>query len=461
MKRFGSLLLVGAVSVSLAACGNSGSDNASTNGSTNGSGNSPAANAGDSASAGNKPVTLNFFSNNADQTTGQGLVEKQLADAYMKENPTITIKFESVSPDQQYQDKLKIYNASNAMPDVMMMWSLPGLMNPLIKNDTLMEFTPDDVKDMGFQPAALKAFTSNGKIYGLPKNSDFLVLYYNKKIFQDNGLEPPKSEAELIDVSKKLNDKKIVPVAMDGRDGWPLFLWFQNEMQRSSGSFQTLTDAVYRKGTFKDLGGIQVAAKMQEIVKAGAFGEGFLNLDYGAAKNLFVQGKAAMFIMGEWEMGMGSDPNIPDDIRGNIGALPIPAGDKGANTDLMAWFGGGYSVNAKSPHAQEAKAFALWMMKQDNWAKSVWQSGVTFPAQEFNQYTTDQQSSLQKELADIFTNATTISGNVATDNLQSDDASKFTNGIQALTAFKYTPEAFVDLIDAAAEESNKANEAAK
>ncbi|MCL6459541.1 MAG: extracellular solute-binding protein, partial [Gorillibacterium sp.] len=272
------------------------------------------------------------------------------------------------------------------------------------------------------------------------------------------GLQPPQSEADLIEISKQLSAKNIVPVAMDGRDGWPLFLWFQNQMQRTSGSFTTLTDAVERKDTFKALGGIDAAAKMQEIVKAGAFGEGFLNLDYGAAKNLFVQGKAAMFIMGEWEMGMGSDESIPEDIRGNIGALPIPAGDKGANSDLMAWFGGGYSVNSQSKHVQEAKAFALWMMKPENWAKTVWQSGVTFPAQKFSQFTTDKQTSLQKELETIFTTATMISGNSATDNLTSDAASKFTNGIQALMTSKYTPEEFVDLIDAAADESAKATQ---
>jgi len=76
----------------------------------------------------------------------------------MKENPNVTIKFEAISPDQQYQDKLKIYNASNALPDVMMIWSLPGLMNPLIKKNTLLEFTQDDLKDLNFEPAALKAF---------------------------------------------------------------------------------------------------------------------------------------------------------------------------------------------------------------------------------------------------------------------------------------------------------------
>jgi len=451
MKRTIVLLLACVVAVSLTACGNSNSKNDNAGG-------SPAATSDPKApSAGEEPVTISFFSNNADQTTGQGLAEKQLADQYMKENPNVTIKFEAISPDQQYQDKLKIYNASNALPDVMMIWSLPGLMNPLIKKNTLLEFTQDDLKDLNFEPAALKAFSANDKVYGLPKNSDFLVLYYNKKIFADNGLQPPATEAELIEAGKKLSQKKIVPLAVAGRDGWPLFLWFQNQMQRSTGSFATLTQAVERQGTFKSLGGIDAAAKMQEIVKSGALGEGFLNNDYGAAKNLFVQGKAAMFMMGQWEMGMGSDESIPEEIRGNIGALPIPAGDKGANTDLMAWFGGGYGVNSQSEHVQEAKAFVLWLMKQDNWAKTVWQNGITFPAQKFAQYTTDKQTSLQKELAAIFTDAKTISGNSATDNLISDAASKFSNGIQALTAFKYTPEQFVDLIDAAADESAAAS----
>ena len=32
--------------------------------------------------------------------------------------------------------------------------------------------------------------------------------------------------------------------------------------------------------------------------------------DYGASRNLFGQGKAAMYLMGSWEMGLAADTNF-------------------------------------------------------------------------------------------------------------------------------------------------------
>lgn len=448
----------------LAACGgnNDNKENASASPSAStAASDTPAASPSESASEeapAAEPYTLSFFTNNSDRTVGQGKMEQDLIDQYVKENPHVTIKVETLSPDPQFQDKIKVYNASSSLPDIFTAWGNTNYLKPLIDSGALAEISKDDLGDYGFIDAALEGFSAGGKLYGLPRNSDFWGIYYNKKIFADNGLAVPKTEDELMNVIKVLKDKKIVPIALDGRDAWVSGLWFDTMLQRVSGSFDTSKKAMDRSGSFVDPATTGAAAAMQRWVDAGAFGSGFLNQDYGTARNMFGQGKAAMYMMGQWEMGMAADANFPEEVRNNIGAFSLPTvnGGAGKETDLMAWFGGGYAIANNSPHKEEAIAFLKWMFKPENWAKGVWQNGITFPGQKYDQFMTGTETEVQKDLSAIFNNATAYSGTAAQDKFSADTQKVFYDSLQKLEAKKLTPEDFASAIDGAADQNAKA-----
>jgi raffinose/stachyose/melibiose transport system substrate-binding protein len=445
-KLFSTLALVMVCALIVSACGKSNNNSVSTeSASVSPSGES------------NKPVVFKFFSNNPDRTGGQGLAEQKMIDQYMSENKNVTITVETLSPDPQFQDKLKIYNASDKVPDVTMMWGQKRYLDPLVKNNALVTFTKEDFAGQGFIDAAFDAFTIDGKIYGIPKNTDFLVLYANKKLLADNGLDLPKTEADLFKITEKLKSTGIVPMALDGRDSWPLALLFDAVVARKSGGFDLYHKAIDRTGSFNNPDVIASAKKIQDMVKSGMFGDGFLNLDYGGARNLFGQGKAAMYLMGEWEMGISSDANFPADVRNNFVAIPWPASDdgKGKTTDLLAWFGGGYSVAAKSQNSAEAKKFAIWMFQKQNWAKTVWENGITFPAQNIDEFKTGKETPVQNDLASVLSTATVFSGANSQDLFSTSTAKSYLDAITEMMASKTTPENFAVKIDGIAEKSHK------
>ncbi|QGQ96377.1 extracellular solute-binding protein [Paenibacillus psychroresistens] len=460
MKKLALLMItVLILSISLSACGGKKADEAVNTASV-----APAATAvatvapeATKAPESNKPASIKFFSNNPDRKAGQGYAEQLLIDQYMKENPHIKITAETLSPDPQFQDKLKIYNATNDLPEMTMMWGGARYLSPLVKNEALVTFTKEDFAGQGFIDAAFAPFTLDGKIYAIPKNTDFLVLYVNKKLLADNGLEPPKTESDLFKITETLKAKNIVPIALDGRDAWPLGLLFDAVVARQSGSFEIYQKAMDRTGSFKDPAVISGAKKIQDMAKAGMFGTGFLNLDYGGARNLFGQGKAAMYLMGEWEMGISTDANFPEDVRNNMIVIPYPASDdgKGKTTDLLAWFGGGYSVSSKSENSAEAKKFAIWMFKKENWARTVWQNGITFPAQAYEEFNTGKETQVQKDLTSILSTATVFSGTSSQDKFSTATSKSYLDQITQLIALKSTPEKFAEEIDAIADKSFK------
>ncbi|WP_063847619.1 ABC transporter substrate-binding protein [Bacillus sp. FJAT-28004] len=394
-------------------------------------------------------VTLKFFTALADRSNGAGKIEQAIIDSYMAENPNVKIEVEALQ-DEPYKAKIKVYASTDAVPDIIQAWGQTSFIKPLIDNNMLLELNEADFASSNFVPGAKDGFSQDGKLYGLPRGTDFLVIYYNKKIFDDNGLTVPTTTAELLEVSKQLRAKGINPLATNAMEGWSLPIWFEYAAQRHTGNFDKM-DAVL-KGEAKFSGDADFLAAAQDIAALAenkALADGFLTADYGTSRNLFGQGQAAMFVMGNWEAGLATDENFPEEFRNNVGAISYPASDKGKSTDVAAWYGGGYSVSKTSKHPEAAVAFLQYFFKPENWAKQVWQTGSGTPAQKFDQFLTGNETALQKQLVGIFSAMTSSSGTPVHDNGTDEFKTKVMEAHQKLFGKQITPEQFLTEMDAA------------
>lgn len=403
-------------------------------------------------------ITLRFFSANPDRNVAVGKVEQDLIDAYMKEHTNITIQVEALQ-DEPYKNKTKVYAANKDLPDIMHVWGQSSFLAPLVQNNLLAELNESDFAAYGFVPGSLDGFKANGKLYGLPKGTDMFVLYYNKQIFADNKLQPPTTQAELLNVVKALRAKNINPIAINGMDGWAFPLWMEYTVQRATGTFATMDNALARKGNFNEAGFVAAAKFMQDLAKAKGFQDGYLTADYGAARNLFGQGKAAMYMMGSWEMGLSTDTNFPEDVRKNMAVIPYPAADdgKGVKEDVAAWFGGGYSVSATSKHKAEAMDFLKYLMKPENWAKLNWQSGAAIPAQKYSAFLTGKETDLQKQLTAIMDTMKSSSGTCFEDASTPEFKDTLLKAFSTFLSGTGSPEDFLKQVDAAADKASKSN----
>jgi raffinose/stachyose/melibiose transport system substrate-binding protein len=401
-----------------------------------------------------EPVTLKFFTALADRSNGPGKVEQQLIDNYMKENPNVKIEVEALQ-DEPYKAKIKVYSSTNDLPDIMQAWGQPSFIKPLIDNGLLLELNPSDFQSSEFIPGSLDGFSQDGKLFGLPRGADFFVLYYNKKIFSDNGLNPPTTTDELMNVIRKLREKKISPIAINGMDGWSLPIWFEYVAQRVTGDFNTMDNALNRKGTFTEQAFITAAATMQDLAKANGFADGYLTSDYGAARNLFGQEQAAMYLMGNWEAGLATDENFSEQFRNNVGAIAYPGSANGKTTDVAAWFGGGYAVSNNTKHKEQAVAFLKYFFQPENWAKSLWQSGAGTPGQKFEQFLSGEETELQKQLVSIFNQITSTSGTPVLDLSTNEFKETIMSLHQSLLAQRTSPEEFAKKLDEAATKASK------
>jgi raffinose/stachyose/melibiose transport system substrate-binding protein len=228
---------------------------------------------------------------------------------------------------------------------------------------------------------------------------------------------------------------------------------FDNIQQRISGSFQPVADAIDRKARYTDDNFLETARYIQNLVKAGVFQSDLVTSDYGASRNLFGQERAAMYMMGSWEMGLATDPNFSDSFRENLDVIefPVVAGGKGSSDDLLAWFGGNYIVNAKSEHKDLALEYLEYYAKV--FPAYAWETQATFPAQKVEARESD--TVVAKKLLDIAADAKTTSGTPGLDRSTAAFKETHQDLMRRLMSNIITPEAFVAELDAAAEKAAK------
>lgn len=150
--------------------------------------------------AAGEPVSLEYW----------GLWEpKEVMEPILKEfetqNPGITVQYVSQSY-KDYRERLQTSIVSKTGPDVFRFhasWSpmLARELSPLPSS----VLTASDFESV-FYPVARAQLTVNNSIVGVPVMYDGLVLYYNKDIFQNAGLQPPKTWSELRQYAITLTD---------------------------------------------------------------------------------------------------------------------------------------------------------------------------------------------------------------------------------------------------------------
>ncbi len=401
--------------------------------------------------SGAEPVTLRLFTNLPDRQNGQGLIEQMIVDEYMAENPHVTIAVEALD-DESYKTKFKAY-AMDGMPDVVNIWGQPSFLDEVLDAGVLAELNEADYESYGFIPGSMEGFKKDGKLYGLPRNTDIMAFYYNEKMFIDNGWTVPATYAELLELAGTIHDAGFVPVAMDGGEGWPMAIYLTDLLLKLNGDVANISKEAINNADFSNPVFAEAVQLLIDADNAGLFQTGYDSQDYGTAMSLFTNGQAAMFYMGSWEASMALNQDIPEEIRTNIRAffMPVVEGGQGLATDIAAWNGGGYGVSASSEVKEEAIKFLNYMYLPEKLSKYGWENGVGMSAQDQSEFMTGEETELQKIFINIINQATNTSGTPINDNGSSLLKTTIESNIQSVSNGSMTIEDFLaTLVEACA-----------
>ncbi|WP_405694413.1 extracellular solute-binding protein [Streptomyces sp. NBC_01185] len=206
----------------------------------------------------------------------------------------------------------------------------------------------DEAKDT--DPTAKQSVTVDGQVYGAPLFVGVRALYYRTDVFEDLGIEPPKSQDELISTAKKIHREKpdLYGLAVGGAYtyGAMPFIWAHGgELADETGV--TYASAVNSEKARK---GIEAYTSLFgddncPAAKCAAMGG-------NATVTAFASGKAAMAIGGDFSHAAVEAGKV----KGKYAVVPLPGVEKDS---IAPAFAGGNNIGVLKSSAHRTLAVDL------------------------------------------------------------------------------------------------------
>jgi raffinose/stachyose/melibiose transport system substrate-binding protein len=208
-------------------------------------------------------------------------------------------------------------------------------------------FAEDPEYKRGFWPNALELLTINGKIWSVPAVTNTVIVYYNRGIFKQHGLEVPETLDDLKKLGAALNGQGVIPVAYPaGQDrNFPLFPYYTYLGGIKADKLMREADLGLKPWTSPEL--VAGAEFVDMMAKSGLYAKGPLGVKEQDAIQLLATGKSAMFWGGQW-MRRSIRAALPPGF--DLGLFPFPAVAPGGHKPVLSSVGITLTVNARSKH---------------------------------------------------------------------------------------------------------------
>ncbi|MEU2430526.1 extracellular solute-binding protein [Streptomyces sp. NPDC007861] len=206
----------------------------------------------------------------------------------------------------------------------------------------------DEAKDT--DPTAKRSVTVDGKVYGAPLLVGIRALYYRTDVFEELGVQPPKTQAELASTARKIHKAKpeLYGIAVGGAYtyGAMPFIW-------ANGGELATEDG----GTYKAAVNSPEARKGIEAYTS-LFGDDncpaakCASMGGNATVTAFASGKAAMAIGGDFSHAAVEAGSV----KGKYAVVPLPGTTPGS---IAPAFAGGNNIGVLKSSSHRTLAVDL------------------------------------------------------------------------------------------------------
>lgn len=308
-------------------------------------------------------VTLTLWSEQDD--TG---VEGTFAREFTEMDNGISIELRQVRFDDLVAEALRAF-ATGSNPDII------GIDNPdhaafaargaFLDITDMVEASEQIDPDRYFE-GPRSSLTWDGRMYGIPRASNTIALYYNKDMFRDAGLDPeapPETWDALLEAARTLNDPEndVYGIAFSAK---------ANE----EGTFQFLPWVQMQGGSFREINGpgaVEALEFWKTLFDEGLTSPDTLTRGQWDSTGTFNGGNAAMAISGPWELGRMAENA---DFDWGVALLPVP--QEGApRASALGDFN--LAIFANTDHPDAAFAFLEYA---DSQADRLWPEFTRMPS---------------------------------------------------------------------------------
>ncbi|ABS05036.1 raffinose/stachyose/melibiose transport system substrate-binding protein [Kineococcus radiotolerans] len=290
-------------------------------------------------------------------------IRTDAVNAFNEANPDQEIALSSFQNDA-YKAKIRTAIGADQAPTIIPTWGGGGLRD-YVRNGQVEDLTGFFAENAELQEklfaSAFAAATVDGKVYAVPcEVVSPIVLFHNKRVFEQVGAQPPTTWDELMALVPVFNAAGIAPFSLGGQSRWTNMMWLEYLYDRIGGAelFTSIYDG--EPGAWSKPASIDALTKLQDLVRADGFIKGFASItaDSNADQALLFSDKAAMMLHGSWVYGSMKTDGGDFVTGGHLGftTFPVVTGGAGDPTATVGNPAGYYAMSAKAD--EEAKTAA-------------------------------------------------------------------------------------------------------
>lgn len=354
MKKVVSVLVAGAIALSMAACSNGSSGGSSANVTI------------DSLRLG-KDYT-NLKASLVMQTHRTDIVNTKFPEFLKEFNklyPNITVKFvadTNYATDMTTKLTTKNWGDICMIPTTLKKTQLPQLFISYGKKTTLS-------KMYNF----LNNYTYSGTVYGIPSDGNVQGIVYNKSVFTKAGItETPKTPDEFINDLKLIKEKtSSIPLYTNFAAGWTMTAWDAYITSTATGNPDyTNKVMVHGKNPFakpsdgSETGPYYVYKLLYDAVNQKLTESDPTTTDWESSKAKMNKGEIATMALGSWAVQQIQQAGSN---AGDIAYMPFPISVNGKQYALTgADYNYGINKNSSKDNQIAAMLFVKWMVEKSN-----------------------------------------------------------------------------------------------
>ena len=274
-------------------------------------------------------------------------------------NPDINV-VTNIQDREAYKTAIRNFLTADA-PDVAS-WYAGNRMRPFVDAGLFMDVSDVWEENNLSEPlAATKpSMTVDGKQYGVPYTNYQWGIYYREDIFEEQGIEVPETFDELLEASAKLKEAGITPFTIGTKFLWTAAGVFDYLNLRTNGyDFHNQLTAGEVKYTDPKVR--EVFENWKKLVEPGYFVENHASMSWQDALAPFVNGEAAMYVMGNFAVAPMREAGLTDE---QIGYFPFPTINpdveraEEAPTDT-------FHIPSNAKNVEDAKKFLAYIAQPD------------------------------------------------------------------------------------------------
>lgn len=223
-------------------------------------------------------------------------VMEQIGKKFTEEYPNAIVNFVATA-DAQTAFFARV--ASNEVPDIMNTYPAEVVYRNMMEDGLFVDLTDHEMlNNVSEYTLALSEY--KGRQYALPVAMNSYGVYYNKDIFEENGVTVPTNYEEFIQVCKTLQEKGVQPIVFGDKSAGGV----GQQAERLTGILNNESNELFQRvanGETDLTVEPEIRAVAETMLEIRQYGQADqLGTDHDQAIADFVAEKAAMFISGTW-----------------------------------------------------------------------------------------------------------------------------------------------------------------